>query len=51
MEIKRAGTQASIKGPEDWFTGTVRIDRLMTAPEPSSRARAQRGTRIRWGRR
>jgi len=35
MEIKRAGTQASIKGPEDWFTGTVRIDRLMTAPEPA----------------
>ncbi len=35
MEIKRVGTQASIKGPEDWFTGTVRIDRLMTAPEPA----------------
>jgi quercetin dioxygenase-like cupin family protein len=35
MEIKRVGTQASIKGPEGWFTGTVRIDRLMTAPEPA----------------
>ncbi len=35
MEIKRVGTRASIKGPEDWFTGTVRIDRLMTAPEPA----------------
>ena len=28
MEIKRNGSQASIKGPADWFTGTVRIDPL-----------------------
>lgn len=35
MEIKRAGTVASAKGPEDWFTGTVRIDRLIGAPEPT----------------
>src|SRR5947199_8826654 len=28
MEIKRVGTQASTKGPADWFTGTVRIDPL-----------------------
>ena len=28
MEILRAGTRASAKGPEDWFTGTVRIDPL-----------------------
>jgi quercetin dioxygenase-like cupin family protein len=26
MEIKRSGSQASGKGPADWFTGTVRID-------------------------
>ena len=26
MDIKRAGTQPSTKGPEAWFTGTVRID-------------------------
>lgn len=26
MEIKRNGSQASGKGPADWFTGTVRID-------------------------
>ena len=26
MNIQRAGTQASAKGPADWFTGTVRID-------------------------
>jgi quercetin dioxygenase-like cupin family protein len=28
MEIKRAGSQASMKGPSEWFTGTVRIDPL-----------------------
>ncbi len=26
MNIQRAGTQPSAKGPADWFTGTVRID-------------------------
>ena len=35
MEIKRAGTQPSGKGPSDWFTGTVRIDPLFQAPEPA----------------
>jgi quercetin dioxygenase-like cupin family protein len=35
MEITRAGTQPSGKGPEAWFTGTVRIDRLFTAPDPA----------------
>lgn len=35
MEIKRAGAQASARGPEDWFTGTVRIDRLISTPEPA----------------
>jgi quercetin dioxygenase-like cupin family protein len=35
MEIKRVGTQASTKGPADWFTGTVRIDPLFEAPEPA----------------
>ena len=35
MEIKRAGSQASGKGPGDWFTGTVRIDPLFTAPDPA----------------
>lgn len=28
MEIKKNGMQASVKGPEAWFTGTVRIDPL-----------------------
>ncbi|HUA98681.1 MAG TPA: cupin domain-containing protein [Terracidiphilus sp.] len=35
MEIRRVGTQASGKGPEEWFTGTVRIDPLFQAPEPA----------------
>ncbi len=35
MEIKRAGTQPSVKGPEEWFTGAVRQDRLISAPEPA----------------
>lgn len=35
MEIKRAGSQPSAKGPEDWFTGTVRMDPLITAPDPA----------------
>ncbi|EIM28767.1 (R)-mandelonitrile lyase [Microvirga lotononidis] len=35
MEIIRAGSAASAKGPDDWFTGTVRIDPLFNrfAPE------------------
>ncbi len=33
--IRRAGWQASQKGPEDWFTGTVRLDPLFPAIEPS----------------
>ncbi|EEE05452.1 cupin 2, conserved barrel domain protein [Burkholderia multivorans CGD2M] len=35
MELKRAGSQPSIKGPAEWFTGTVRIDPLITAPAPA----------------
>ena len=35
MDIKRAGSQPSAKGPADWFTGTVRIDPLFQAPEPA----------------
>ena len=38
MEIKRAGTQASNKGPAEWFTGAVRIDPLFQSLDP---ARAQ----------
>src|SRR5437016_4555144 len=35
MEIKRAGSQPSTRGPSDWFTGTVRIDPLFQAPDPA----------------
>jgi quercetin dioxygenase-like cupin family protein len=35
MDIKRAGTKPSIKGPADWFTGTVRIDGLFDATAPA----------------
>jgi quercetin dioxygenase-like cupin family protein len=35
MEIKRSGSQPSGKGPEDYFTGAVRIDPLFQAPEPA----------------
>jgi len=30
MKISRSGSQASIKGPEAWFTGAVRIDPLFS---------------------
>lgn len=35
MEIKRAGSQPSGKGPAEYFTGTVRIDPLNNPPEPA----------------
>ena len=35
MEIKRAGSQPSGKGPAEYFTGTVRIDPMFQPPEPS----------------
>jgi hypothetical protein len=38
MEIKRAGSQPSQKGPADFFTGNVRIDPL-NAPPAASKSR------------
>ena len=35
MELKRAGSQPSMKGPQEWFTGTVRIDPLNAPPPPA----------------
>jgi quercetin dioxygenase-like cupin family protein len=35
MEIKRIGSEPSVKGPADWFTGTVRIDPLFQANAPA----------------
>jgi quercetin dioxygenase-like cupin family protein len=34
VHIGRSGTQASVKGPEERFTGNVRIDPLFTASDP-----------------
>jgi len=34
MEIKRAGSQPSTKGPDDYFTGVVRIDPVFAVHEP-----------------
>jgi quercetin dioxygenase-like cupin family protein len=35
MEIKRAGSQPSGKGPTEWFTGMVRIDPLFPVTAPA----------------
>jgi quercetin dioxygenase-like cupin family protein len=35
MDIKRAGSQPSGKGPAEYFTGTVRVDPLFQAPVPA----------------
>jgi quercetin dioxygenase-like cupin family protein len=35
MEIKRSGSQPSGKGPDEYFTGTVRIDPLFEAKDPA----------------
>lgn len=52
MEIKRNGSQASMKGPADWFTGTVRIDPLFQDMEPSTASGAsvtfEPGARTAW---
>jgi quercetin dioxygenase-like cupin family protein len=52
MEITRIGSQLSAKGPEDWFTGSVRIDPLF-APNEARRAAAasvtfEAGARTAW---
>jgi len=35
MEIKRAGSLPSAKGPAEWFTGSVRIDQPFQAADPA----------------
>jgi quercetin dioxygenase-like cupin family protein len=35
MEIKRIGSQASVKPPEEYFTGTVRLDPLFQSAAPA----------------
>jgi quercetin dioxygenase-like cupin family protein len=52
MDITRAGSQPSNKGPADWFTGTVRIDPVITALPPARVAAAkvtfEPGARTAW---
>jgi quercetin dioxygenase-like cupin family protein len=52
MEIKRSGSQASRRGPEEYFTGTVRLDPLFEAPDPARVAGAsvtfEPGARTAW---
>ncbi|MEZ5385918.1 MAG: cupin domain-containing protein [Prosthecobacter sp.] len=52
MKIARTGTQASAKGPADWFTGTVRIDPLFQTEAPARAAGAnvnfEPGARTAW---
>ncbi len=35
MNLKRNGSQPSMKGPAEYFTGTVRIDPLFQSPGPA----------------
>jgi quercetin dioxygenase-like cupin family protein len=35
MDIQRNGTQPCGKGPAEYFTGTVRVDPLVVAPDPA----------------
>ena len=52
MEIKRIGSQRSGKGPDDWFTGAVRIDALFQREAPARVAGAsvtfEPGARTAW---
>jgi hypothetical protein len=52
MEITRAGSQPSGKGPADYFTGTVRVDPLFPVREPGRVSAAsvtfETGARTAW---
>jgi quercetin dioxygenase-like cupin family protein len=52
MNITRNGTQPSVKGSPDYFTGAVRLDSLFRAPEPGRAAGAivtfEPGARTAW---
>ena len=52
MQVFRNGSRPSQKGPAEYFTGTVRLDMLNTAPEPSRVAAAsvtfEPGARTAW---
>ncbi|MEO4044353.1 cupin domain-containing protein [Hoeflea sp. CAU 1731] len=52
MDISKAGARPSRPGPEEWFTGRVRIDPLFEAPSPARVAGAsvtfEPGARTAW---
>ena len=52
MEISKNGSKASVKGPEAWFTGPVRIDPLFAKKEATKGAGAlvtfEPGARTAW---
>jgi quercetin dioxygenase-like cupin family protein len=52
MKITRIGSQPSFKGPEDWFTGAVRVDPLFDTNEARRAAAAtvtfEPGARTAW---
>ena len=52
MEIKRSGETPSGRGPADYFTGQVRVDPLISPPEPARVAAArvtfEPGARTAW---
>ncbi|MGH7242654.1 MAG: (R)-mandelonitrile lyase [Phycisphaerales bacterium] len=52
MQITRANSQPSNPGPAVWFTGTVRIDPIIDAPDParvsSARVTFDPGARTAW---
>ena len=52
MDITRAGSRPSSKGPADWFTGAVRIDPLFSASAPAragaARVTFEPGARTAW---
>lgn len=52
MKITKVGSQPSAKGPEDWFTGPVRVDPLFSSNEARRGAAAsvtfEPGARTAW---
>ena len=52
MEISRNGSRPSRSGPEEWFTGAVRLDPLCEAAEPAravaTRVTFEPGARTAW---
>lgn len=53
MQITRIGSQPSVKGPSEWFTGIVRIDPMLPQASEPSRVTAglvtfEPGSRTAW---